>query len=206
MKELKGKDLHLADVIFIDDRSKFNFIAKAIRYVQYGGHYPIDKFNPNHIITVVKENEDINKVMVIQSAFMGVTIKPLKNWVNHPYCNIIIKRYSKSFKGKKQKLVDWYFSKLGIGYDYFALLGIYMRYLLIKNSDSLIFKWYLNRIKNPLNNKIRFYCSEIIYKGFLKILKDHLWRKYHWTFITPLDMFKSKKLTTIAKHFNYKYK
>lgn len=206
MKQLQGKDLNVLDIIFIDDRSIGNLVAKAVRYVECGGKYPTNNFAPNHCGVVVETNDNIHEVKIAQAQGNGVSVKPLKLWSKHSKVNIIVKRYNRPFKGKRKKLLNWYLSKVGSKYDFVALVGILGRYLLLKHGKSMLIRWYCKHRRNPFGSKIKFFCSEYIYKGFLEILRVHLWRDYHWTYITPLDLYKSKKLTTIAKHFNYKYK
>jgi hypothetical protein len=207
MKDLKGRDLEKGDVIFIDGRSKWNIIGRAIRVVQTGGKHPDHTFNPNHIGIVIEENDNLHEVKVIQSAFLGVRIRKLGGWTKHPTCNITVKRYNRTLTDiQKRVMMSWLKSQIGRWYDYPALLGIILRYILLKAIEHPVIKYFFKRlVRNPFDGKLRFICSELVYYAFLYGTHESIWTETTPGFITPYDEFRSKKFTTIGRYWNYQY-
>jgi len=207
MKSITGRDLKFGDVVFIDGRSWFNIIGRAIRTVQNGGKHPDHSFNPNHIGIVIEENENLHEVKIIQSAFLGVRIRRLGGWTQHPKCNITVKRYNDEFTDVQRRVMKtWLKSKIGCWYDYPALAGIFIRYILLQMIENKIIAYFIKRLwKNPFDSKIRFICSEIVYYAYLYSVHVAIWTETHPSFITPYDEMRSKKFTTIGRYWNYQY-
>jgi hypothetical protein len=206
MSVLTGRDLKFGDVVFIDGRSSKNWIGKAVRIVQRGGKHPDKEFCPNHIGVVIEENNDLNKVKVIQSAFVGVRIKELGLWTNHPKCNIEVKRYKGTFENwKRQRMKKWLYAQDGKPYDYFSLIGIFARYLLLEMIEHKFVRYIIhNWLPNYFDSKIKFICSELIFRAY-QLAGVILWTETNPGFVTPYDIYKTKKLRTIGRKFNYEY-
>jgi len=208
MKQLKGKDLKFADLVLIDDRRWFNFLAYLIRFVENGGKHPIDKFMSNHLGFVVEENEELSKVKVWEASMVGVKITPLERWMKNPKTNLEVRRYKKPITAsQKKKFNSWFEKRKGFGYDFGALAGYLTRWCAMELVENKLLKILVKFFfgKNYLESKIRFHCSEIYYLAFRKILRVSLWREIDPSFVTPYDLQKTKKLKTIGRWYQFEY-
>jgi len=198
--------LQFGDIVFIDGRSSWNILGRAIRIVENGGKHPEDRFVPNHIGIVIETHNDINECKIIQSAFTGVKIKPLRLWAKHPKANIVIKRYRGAFEHwKRVRMERWLLKQDGHPYDWgqaFAILG---RYFLLELIENPRLKYFIKRIwQNPWDSKIKFICSELVHLAYLYHVES-LWSATTPGFVTPWDLYRSKKLRTIVKILNCSY-
>ena len=198
--------LKFGDIIYIDDRSKLNLAAHIIRYIELGGKFPGKKFTPNHVMMVAEENPDINKVRCIQAYGNGVCYKDLGLWLKHSKVNTIVKRYNHTLTDKeKTKLHNWYVQQLGKGYDWGCLIGIFIRYLLVKYATLGWLRRFLQRFKNPFNARQRFICSEFICLTWLQIKIKLCPNCTDVANTTPYDVYQNKKFTEIYRNYNYSY-
>lgn len=198
--------LSLGDVVFIDGRAKWNIIGKTIRFIENGGKHPVDKFMPNHIGIVIESHDDIKECKIIQSAFVGVKIIALKHWSNNLKTNIIIKRCNRLKSEKRKKVLKkWLLKQVGKKYDYPALAGILLRFVLLKTVENKLVKYFIRRMKNPLASKIKFTCSELVARAFKEAIRIYIFKHVDSANITPYDIYKSKKIRTIAKIINFEY-
>jgi len=205
-KKSKNTKLEIGDVVFIDGRAKWNLIGKMIRFVENGGKHPTTKFMPNHIGTVIESYNDIKECKIIESSLVGVRIMPIKHWSNNSKTNIIIKRCNKLKSEKYKKVLKkWLLKQVGKKYDYPALVGILLRFILLRIVKNKFFKFFIRRMKNPLANKIKFTCSELVARGFKEAIRIYIFKHVDPANITPYDIFRSKKLKTIAKIINFEY-
>jgi len=206
-KKIKKPNNHLqfGDLIYIDDRSTLNLTAHIVRVVESGGKMHLRRFMPNHIMMVIGENPDIDKVEVIQANWAGVNIRPLKLWINHRKVNTVVKRYKKNFRQKsREKMHTWALQQLGRAYDIPAALGILGRYLILRYTKSKLAKWFMKKKRNPLSSKKRFICSEFVYLIY-KQARIRLWKQCHYTNVTPYDEFRNKNFYRIHKRMNREY-
>jgi len=202
---LPNNTLKIGDIVFMDDRSKFNLAAKYIRYVELGGKNPGKNFVPNHIAEIRDENPNLNEIMLAQADYSGVKPKKLSIWLNNPNVNIIVKRYNRPLtENEKYILRTWVIQQEGRGYDWTALLGIYLEYLLVKYSKSEWLKKIIKSLKNPFNIEKRFICSEYIFLSYLQI-KISLYKHAQAANITPYDIFQNKRLKDVYSNTNYSY-
>ena len=200
-----NNNLRFGDLIYVDDRSFWNLSAHVIRYVERGGKFSKNKFTPNHNMMVIEEHPNIDEVKIIQANWVGVNIKPLKLWLQHKKVNVIIKRYKRDLRHKsEEKMRTWTLQQLGKGYDFGAIAGIYGRYLMLKYIKSKFIRWLLKGKRNPLSSKKRFICSEFMFLIYLRA-RIKLWKKSHYTNVTPYDEFRNKNFYQIFKKSNYEY-
>lgn len=203
---MTGKDLKVGDIIYIDGRSKWNLLGRAIRIIENGGKHPDNSFMPNHIGVVIETSNNLGEVKIIQSAFIGVRIKKLKLWVSHKNYNTVFKRFRGALPHwKLRKLKMWFYSQDGAPYDWFALVPIFIRFILLEICKNKVIRFFLSKIwQNPFDSKIKFFCSELVYRGFECI--GIIVSNEIPGFVTPYDIYKNKRFRTIDKLFNYKYK
>lgn len=206
MEQLKGRDLRLFDIVFMDDRNKWNIGAKAVRILSNGGKHPDNEFVPAHVGIVIEENENFHEVKVIQASLTGVRIKKLGLWSLNKDCNITVRRYRATITDvQKRKLKAWTLSKLGLGYDYLSFLFIFIKYVLISGVENPIVKEVIKHFPNFLQNKSRYSCSEYIWEAWKNCLGVNIWSNIYPSDISPLDELKSKQFKTIGRLYNYDY-
>ena len=199
--------LKIGDVVFIDARMDWGNIGKYIQIIERGGLYPEQEFIPNYLGIVVEENEDLSQVKIIQASYLGVAITSLNKWIDQPKCNIIVKRYNDLFTDREKKqMKSWLKSKLKVSYDFLQLFSIVVRGLLLTSCHYEAIKYFLERlVTNPLDSKIKFVSSELVFDAYLEILHISIWTEDNPGFVTPWDIFRSKSFRTILKYFNFDY-
>jgi len=198
--------LQFGDVVYIDDRSPHNLVGKIIRTLENGGKHPDKFFIPNHCGVVIESNENFHETKIIQSAYLGVRVKKLGRWSSHKYCNVIVKRYKWYFPDyKKRQMKGWLEDKIGLPYDFLSLLPMLGKYYLLKIVENPIIKIFIRRLPNPLDSKVKFICSELIFRAFFEILNIIIWSNCHPSDVTPYDEFRSKKFRVIARVMNFDY-
>ncbi len=206
MKNLKGSDLKFGDIIFIDERTKWNIIGRAIRVLQNNGKHPDNFFMPNHNGIVFEENEDLHKVKIIQSALAGVKVVVLGYWTKQKTTNIVAKRYRGYFPDyKKAQMKVWLKHKIGLPYDFLSFIPILIKYFVLKMIENPIFRKIIKHLPNPLDSKTRIICSELIWRAWLEILAIMVWVSIHPSYISPWDEYRSKKFRTMGRYYNFPY-
>jgi len=206
MEQIKGRDIKLFDIIFMDDRNKWNIGAKAVRILENGGESPDNEFMPAHVGVVVEENDNIHEIKVIQASLTGVTIKPLKMWSLNKDCNITVRRYKEVITDiQRRRLKSWLINKLGLGYDYLSFLFMLVRYLLISGVDNPIIKEFIKHYPNFLQNKLKYSCSELIWEAWNNCIGVNIWTNIYPSDISPYDELRSKQFKTIGRYYNYDY-
>lgn len=208
MKQLQGKDLKFGDLVLIDDRRRFNFMAYLIRFVEYGGEHPIDRFMAHHLGFVAEENENLEEVVVWEASMLGVRKTPLKRWMRNARTNLEVRRYTRRIhKSQIEQFNKWFEERKGLGYDFGALFGYLARWCAMELAGNKLLKILVKFFfgKNYLQSKIRFHCSELYYLAFKEVLGVSLWREICASFVTPYDLQKSKKLRLIGKWYQFEY-
>jgi len=178
------KKIKAGDIFFTRNNS---IISRAIRLVETG------KFKqdvPSHcgIIESVCEVDGKIRIFTLESLFGGTVSGLLEN-----YCrkgtHVWIKRTKGYFRTEQALL--WAYKQRFVKYDALALLGIFIRAIMRKLGLEKF-----PMIKNYLNSKRRFYCSEYVghygKKGGVKYWKGDI------SFWTPYDIYRSKKLRSIT--------
>ena len=171
-------------LIFTKDNS---LISKLIRYVECGG---VIKDVPSHvgIVHYVYEDSDI-MINTIEAFFNGGVKFGSANNYFRPGVTVW---FAKIKKFNPEVPIEWAEDQVHTRYDFTAIFGILLRYLIRKYS--------LNKIpifENILDKKQRFFCSEFVSEYAMKG-KVRLW-KGDPSFHTPRDIFRSSKITVIGK-------
>jgi hypothetical protein len=198
-------DLQFGDIVFIDDRSILNIAARMIRYVERGGKIDGKLFIPNHVMMIKDENPDIDEIVLAQADYNGVKPKKFKLWLNHSKVNVIVKRYPKTLTNEEKRIMrTWTIQQEFKGYDWAALIGIYLQYLLVRYSKSEWLGKIIKAIKNPFNIANRLICSEYIMMIYQQV-KIQLCKHCQPSNSTPYDIYKNTKLKEIWRKTNYSY-
>lgn len=205
-QNIKGRDLKFGDLVFTDDRGYWNILGRAIRMMQNGGKHPDNKFMPNHVGIIIKENDDINEIGIIQSAGWGVRIKKLGVWIENSQSNLLFRRYKKPFtKIQKSRLLSWLKSKDGLFYDYPSIVATIVKYFVMEAFDNKFIKWIIKRWKNPLDSPTRFICSELVFKAWKNCMGVIICPSANPSDVSPYDEMRSKQFRTIGRYYNYDY-
>lgn len=207
MKKTLTKSKHRwGDIVFIDNRSPSNILARAIRFVENGGKLSPDKFMPHHLGIIIEVHDDLKECKIIQSGLGGVKISAIKGWSDNPKTNIIVKRCNRAkFEKRKKILKKWLLKQVGKKYDYPACAGILIRFMVLKATKNRIARYFISRLKNPLASRIKFTCSEFVAKAFIEAVKIRIFKNIDPANITPYDIYKSKKLRIVTKITNFDY-
>ncbi len=193
------------DIVFIDSRAPSNILAKAIRFVQNGGKPSPNNFMPHHLGMIIEVHDELKECKIIQSGLGGVKISAIKGWSDNPKTNIIVKRCNRPrFEKRKKILKKWLLKQVGKKYDYPAIAGILIRFVILKAMKNRFARYFISRLRNPLASRIKFTCSEFIARAFLAI-NINIFKNIDPANITPYDIYRSKKIRTVARIDNFPY-
>jgi len=202
---IKASEIKFGMLVFIDSRSKFSIMSKAIRMLQNGGEDP-NFFLPNHCGIIVEENTDINKIKVAHAGLKGLAIEPIKYWINSKTTNVLFKRYKKRFiPTKKRHTIVWINKRLGQGYDYLSFIPMIGLFVLAKLIKNPILRKFLKRLPNPLDSEKKLICSEVIWRCWLDIWRVLICISINTGYISPRDIMNSKYFKVVGRNFNYEY-
>ncbi len=205
-KTFTKNKLKFGDIVFIDNRANWNILGKMVRFIENGGKHPKTHFMPNHVGIILEAHDDIGECKIIQAGYGGVKRRALKYWIQHPKTNIIVKRcYKQVFEGRKRVLKSWLLRQEGKKYDFPALLGILLRWVLLTIIDNKLIIYFIRHLPNPLSSKIKFTCSELVARAFKEAIRISLFKNVSSGNITPYDEFRSKKIRTVAKIIQFQY-
>jgi len=205
-KQITAKDLEFGTLIFIDSRSKFSIMSKAIRMLQNGGEHPDTFFLPNHCGIIYETNEDINKITVAHASLRGLVIQPMKQWTTSKTTNLTFKRYKRKFTPtKKRHMKVWIDKRLGMDYDYLSFIPMVGLYVISKIIKNPILRIILKKLPNPLDSEKRLICSEVIWRAWLSVFRVLIWTGINVGYISPRDIMNSKLFKVVGRHWNYTY-
>ncbi|GAI87371.1 unnamed protein product [marine sediment metagenome] len=206
MKKITAKDIKFGMIVFIDSRSKFSIMSRAVRMLQNNGIHPDSFFIPNHCGIIVEENEDINKIKMAHASLRGLVIEPIKPWIISKTTNILVKKYKKRFTPtKKRHMIVWVEKRLGMDYDYLSFLPMIGLYFVAKAIKNPILRRILRKLPNPLDSEKRLICSELIWRVWMSIWRVLVWTGINTGYISPRDIMKSKYFKVVGRYFNYTY-
>lgn len=120
---------------------------------------------------------------IIESAWNGVVMTTLDKYENYPYKTAM--RHKTANKNLLQASIQWAYSQVGKGYDYLGLFGI---------ANSLI----LRKDYNALDDKDKYWCSELIADAFIKSSIDVDFSPDTWK-VSPNDFYRSNFMTEVDK-------
>lgn len=166
------------DVFFSMDDT---LVSKAIRLVSTGRS---DMIVPSHVGVIDEVTSD--SIYVVEAIWAGVLRRDvLKVYLNH--CLWFARVGSPKNVAKGLAYVN---SKLGKRYDYTALISILFRAFLRCLGPTIYNKVRL--LRNFLQSKRRFYCSELTAKTIKEMGKT----PWHGpdSEVTPYDLYRSKQM------------
>lgn len=199
--------ISIGDIMLVDGRSFWNVSGYIIREVENNGIYPTNIFSPNHVGIVIKTADKIENVRVL-SAYPGKPlIQPLSYWLKQKDTNIVIRNYRDFIPDyQKRKMESWMYKyfKDKIPYDTLSILGIYAKYLILKNINNKIIKTVIRYLWNDNVQNIGYLnCAELIYKSYKSIGLMPI--SFFPDYILPSHYYISKRWRTIFRHHNYEY-
>lgn len=181
-------DIKPGDIFFTCDNS---LISKAIRFVETGGKLPL-KTIPSHVGIIT--HISLDKIYIVEASFWGVRASILRLffkkgvylWLAH------LKPPRHIETGLK-----WATTQIGVKYDFTALIGIFLKASL-RFLPQKIQRWKF--IKNYLESKERFFCSEFV-EMFSGLTGKRLWYGDE-SLVTPFDQYRSEQ-KTIYEEVNF---
>lgn len=184
MIKLQDIKLEEGDIVFFNTKS---LLSKAINIVQRGG---LEHMNdtPSHVATVTAIYANI--IVITEAVLSGVRVRELKIT-------------DKTVVGVK-RIIDplhmheglvWLSEQVGRGYDYGALVGILLRSFWRLFGKKVYQR--SKRIKNFLDSKVRFVCSEMKYIFIQKVTEKKPWDSVA-SQTTVWDLYRSKLLKEVS--------
>ena len=170
------EDLRRGNIAFVYGRG---FISRLIQIVETG---TFRKRVPSHVAIVY------NDKMLIEANFKGVMIVPVKKYRK---CKVVYAEMNPPRDIDKGLL--WAELQIGTRYDFAQLGGI-----LARSFWRLFGKKVYNkskRVRNFLNSKTRFICSEFL-EMYASLTGGRLWHG-KIGFVTPWDIMRSGSITFI---------
>lgn len=200
-------DIRVGDLVFKDGRTDWNLIGSLIRTVQNNGVHPDNKYCPYHVGIVIEEAEDIRDVKVLNMFIPKIKIQVLGKWLDNPNINTVIRTYRNfipNYKRRQMQTLMKSFYKANIPYDWLSVIGIGLKYLILKKVNNGFVRWAIRYFWNDnINNKVWLNCAELIQNIYKKVgifpvsnFPDYL---------MPTDFYFSKKFRTIFRYYNFKY-
>ena len=173
----RGKVIKRGDILFFKNSS---LISKIIRVVETG-KWKMEV--PSH--TAVVKKIDFNGIGLIEASFSGIREINLKAYKHYTMWVGTMKPPRDIDKG-----LEWFENSLGRPYDYSALAGILLRAGIRMFSPKIYSK--VKWMKNILNSKIAFFCSEAV-AWYASITGKKLCEE-HFSTNTPFDVWKSDQV------------
>ena len=168
------------DIVFIDSKT---WLSRMIQIVTTAS---LTKRVPSHVAIVSSIYS--NTVVITEATLKGV----IQSDLNIYYGKVLYVKRMREPRDIYKGLV-WLNSELGRGYDYMQLFGILGRSFWRLFGDRVYNR--SKRIRNLLDSKTRFICSELV-EVFASVTGKRLW---HGSigFVTPADLNRSELLDTI---------
>lgn len=176
------------DLIFFRDNT---FISKAIRLCSTG------KFNqdvPSHVGIALRPCDNFAE-QLIDYVMLEATWTVREGKVSaRPNATVWVMRIKDP--KNNEKALAWAKTQVGKGYDYTALVGIWLR-----SFTRLLGPWVYSKskkVRNYLESKTKFFCSEYGFEYMKKSTGRDPWDSVPAE-TTPYDLFRSKDLIEIQK-------
>ncbi len=187
MKEFDKIVIQAGDVLLVHTR--YSFISYLIRKIT-DSHW-------NHAALFVNEFHD-----VIEATSQGVVVNHIEAYLNSNFELKLVRFKEEAFKDKEEYnkaikiATNRAYSLLGKEYDFFALVGLYVKYTFRGLAKIL----RLDKL-NIFQNRYKFFCSELVCACYIytsSIVKNLFAGDKHpkqkCDTITPKDMGKSKNV------------
>lgn len=174
-------DIKQGDIIFVNTGSWFSRIINLVQTGKFG------QACPSHVAVVASVYS--TAVMLIEASLQGVRIIKLDNYNKAKIWVKRIKDPKDVYKGLI--LVN---DQVGTKYDFFQLGGILARAFFRLFGKCLYEKSRM--IRNLLDSKTRFICSEVGYLFIQEATGKTPWHS-HISQVTPFDLFRSELLEDV---------
>ena len=199
--------ISVGDLIFKDGRTSWNLIGNLIRTIQNNGIHPDNEYCPYHVGIVIEEAEDIKDIKVLNMFMPKIKIQTISKWLENSNINTVIRSYNgfiPDYKRRTMKNLMWAYYKAGVKYDFISVIGIGLKYLIMKKVNNKFVKWAIRWFWNDnVNHKVWLNCAELIWKIYASVGLVPV--SFFPDYAMPINYYKSKQWTTVYRHYNFEY-